>query len=81
MPKPIAIITGASRGLGEKLSVKLSDKYFIYLISRNKENLLKAKSLILKKIINVKLLNQIYQMKIQLIQFIQKFRIKIILNY
>ena len=49
MPKPIAIITGASRGLGEKLSVKLSDKYFIYLISRNKENLLKAKSLILKK--------------------------------
>ena len=42
MNKPIAIITGASTGIGQSLSIKLSDKYFIYLISRNKEKLQKT---------------------------------------
>ena len=42
MNKPVAIITGASTGIGQSLSIKLSDKYFIYLISRNKEKLQKT---------------------------------------
>ena len=46
MDKPIAIITGASTGIGRSLSIKLSNQYFIYLISRNKENLNKTKELI-----------------------------------
>ena len=46
MDKPIAIITGASTGIGRSLSIKLSEKYFVYLISRNKENLNKTKKLI-----------------------------------
>ena len=46
MGKPIAIVTGASTGIGRSLSVKLSNKYFVYLISRNKENLNKTKELI-----------------------------------
>ena len=46
MDKPIAIVTGASTGIGRSLSVKLSNKYFVYLISRNKENLDKTKELI-----------------------------------
>ena len=49
MKKPIAIITGASTGIGRSLSVKLSDQYFIYLISRNRDNLNQT-----KKIINAK---------------------------
>ena len=39
MTKPIAIVTGASTGIGRSLSIKLSEKYFVYLISRNKDKL------------------------------------------
>jgi len=46
MNKPIAIITGASTGIGRSLSIKLSDNYLVYLISRNKDNLNKTKELI-----------------------------------
>ena len=46
MNKPIAIITGTSTGIGKKLAVKLSDDYFIYLISRNKKKLKKTKQII-----------------------------------
>ena len=46
MDKPIAIITGASTGIGRSLSVKLSEQYLVYLISRNKDNLNKTKELI-----------------------------------
>ena len=49
MSKPIAIITGASTGIGQSLSIKLSDKYFIYLVSRNKEKLQKTAELIKNK--------------------------------
>ena len=35
MNRPAAIITGASTGIGKALSIKLSDRYFIYLISRD----------------------------------------------
>ena len=48
MSRPIAIITGASTGLGRSLAIKLSNQYFVYLISRNKINLKETKSLILK---------------------------------
>ena len=47
MNKPIAIITGASTGIGRSLSIKLSDKYFIYLISRYKNKLQKTANKIL----------------------------------
>ena len=46
MDKPIAIITGASTGIGKSLSVKLSKQYLVYLISRNQDNLNKTKKLI-----------------------------------
>lgn len=46
MHKPIAIITGASTGIGRSLAVKLSKQYLIYLISRTEENLNKTKKLI-----------------------------------
>ena len=46
MHKPIAIITGASTGIGRSLAIKLSEQYLVYLISRNKENLNKTKELI-----------------------------------
>ena len=46
MDKPIAIITGASTGIGQSLSVKLSEQYLVYLISRNQDNLNKTKQLI-----------------------------------
>ena len=42
MNKPIAVITGASTGIGKALSIKLSDKYFVYLISRNADKLNKV---------------------------------------
>jgi len=46
MNKPIAIITGASTGIGRSLAIKLSDSHLVYLISRNKNNLNKTKELI-----------------------------------
>ena len=46
MNKPIAIITGASTGIGRSLALKLSDQYLVYLISRNENNLNKTKELI-----------------------------------
>ena len=46
MDKPIAIITGASTGIGRSLAVKLSNQYLVYLISRNKKKLNKTKELI-----------------------------------
>ena len=46
MVKPIAIITGASTGIGRKLAVELSNNYFVYLISRNIDNLNKTKEII-----------------------------------
>ena len=49
MTKPIAIITGASTGIGRSLSIKLSNNYLVYLISRNKDNLSKTKELISAK--------------------------------
>jgi len=49
MLKPVAIITGASTGLGRNLAIKLSDKYFVYLISRNKDKLQETKTLIEKQ--------------------------------
>ena len=49
MTKPIAIITGASTGIGKELAVELSNDYFVYLISRNIENLNKIKAIIHNK--------------------------------
>ena len=46
MIKPVAIITGASTGLGRNLAIKLSSEYFVYLISRNQENLQETKAII-----------------------------------
>ena len=46
MDKPIAIITGASTGIGRSLAIRLSNQYRLYLISRNKDNLNKTKELI-----------------------------------
>ena len=56
MDKPIAIITGASTGIGRSLAVKLSDQYFIYLISRNKKKLDRTKELIIAKNNNCKII-------------------------
>ena len=43
--KPIAIVTGASTGIGEQISIKLAkEKFHIVLISRSKEKLEKVKS-------------------------------------
>ena len=42
--KPIAVITGASTGIGEQISLKLSSNNFhVILISRSKDKLLKVK--------------------------------------
>ena len=46
MDKPIAVITGASTGIGRSLALKLSNQYLVYLISRNENNLNKIKELI-----------------------------------
>ena len=46
MNKPIAIITGASTGIGRSLAIKFSSKYLVYLISRNQQNLIQTKELI-----------------------------------
>jgi len=47
MVKPIAIITGASTGIGRELAIELSNNYFVYLISRNIDNLNKTKEIII----------------------------------
>ena len=49
MSKPIAVISGASTGIGKILAIKLSDNYFIHLISRNINKLQKVSDEILKK--------------------------------
>jgi len=49
MIKPIAIITGASTGIGRALAIELSNDYFIYLVSRNIDNLNKTKEIIKNK--------------------------------
>tara|TARA_B100001250_G_scaffold177291_1_gene152326 strand:+ start:2239 stop:2943 length:705 start_codon:yes stop_codon:yes gene_type:complete len=46
MVKPIAIVTGASTGIGRELAVELSNNYFVYLVSRNINNLNKTKEII-----------------------------------
>ncbi len=47
MVKPIAIITGASTGIGRELAIELSNNYFVYLVSRNIDNLNKTKEIII----------------------------------
>ena len=49
MSKPIAIITGASTGIGKSLAIKLSGDYFVYLISRNNDKLQKVYNTIINK--------------------------------
>ena len=49
MNKPAAIITGASTGIGREMAVKLSEQYFVYLISRNIKKLKKTAQLISDK--------------------------------
>jgi len=49
MIKPTAVVTGSSSGIGRSLAVNLSDKYYIYLVSRNKEKLNKTSELIKAK--------------------------------
>ena len=46
MCKPIAIITGASSGIGRSLAIRFSSKYQIYLISRNQKKLYETKQLV-----------------------------------
>jgi 3-oxoacyl-[acyl-carrier protein] reductase len=47
--KPIAVISGASSGIGEQLSIKLANlNYKVILISRNKDKLLSIKKSIKK---------------------------------
>ena len=46
MVKPIAIVTGASTGIGRELAIELSNNYFVYLVSRNINNLNKTKEII-----------------------------------
>ena len=47
MVKPIAIVTGASTGIGRELAIELSNNYFVYLVSRSITNLNKTKEVIL----------------------------------
>ena len=71
MTKPIAIITGASSGIGQSLAIELSDKYFVYLVSRNIRNLNKTKKyiesknnkceIIISDITNEKSVNNLYK--------------------
>ena len=48
MNKPLAIITGASTGIGKVLAIELSEHYKVYLISRNKKKLNDTKKIIEK---------------------------------
>jgi len=48
-PKPIAVVTGASTGIGKQISIKLScSGYYIILISRSKDKLLEVQKEIKK---------------------------------
>lgn len=47
MMKPIAIVTGASTGIGRSLAIKLSSTYLVYLVSRNIDKLKKVSDEIL----------------------------------
>ena len=49
MKKPIALITGASTGLGKNLALKLARQYFVYLISRNEKKLKEISKIILEQ--------------------------------
>ncbi len=49
MIKPAAIITGASSGIGRSLAIELSEKYFIYLVSRDIKKLENTKKIIHRK--------------------------------
>tara|TARA_B000000475_G_scaffold267175_1_gene257932 strand:+ start:107 stop:829 length:723 start_codon:yes stop_codon:yes gene_type:complete len=49
MIKPAAIITGASSGIGKSLAIELSEKYFIYLVSRDIKKLENTKKTIHRK--------------------------------
>ena len=49
MIKPAAIITGASSGVGKSLAIELSEKYFIYLVSRDIKKLENTKKTIHRK--------------------------------
>ena len=49
MIKPAAIITGASSGIGRSLAKELSEKYFIYLVSRDIKKLENTKKIIHRK--------------------------------
>ena len=49
MIKPSAIITGASSGIGKSLAIELSEKYFIYLVSRDIKKLENTKKIIHRK--------------------------------
>ena len=48
MNKPVAIITGASTGIGKVLAIELSEHYKVYLISRNNKKLNDTKKIIEK---------------------------------
>ena len=51
--KKIALITGASEGIGKSIALKFaSENINLYLLSRSKDKLLKLKSLIIKKYSN-----------------------------
>ena len=55
MIKPSVVITGASSGIGKSLAIELSDKYFVYLVSRNIKKLENTQKIIHRKKTNVKL--------------------------
>ena len=48
--KPLAIVTGASTGLGKKISIDLAEKQFhVVMISRNEKKLKEVEQEILSK--------------------------------
>ena len=49
MIKPAVVITGASSGIGKSLAIELSDKYFVYLVSRNIKKLENTQKIIHRK--------------------------------
>jgi short-subunit dehydrogenase len=42
MRKAVAIVTGASRGVGKELAIHLSKKYFVILVARNEARLIQV---------------------------------------